>query len=56
MAVGTPTLVDPAEGLVTAAGARGAFTAEINPEASSSGVVNLAVPEKRKTCWTPSNA
>ena len=44
MAVGTSALVYPAAGLVTAAGARGAFTAEINPEATpSSGVVDVAV-------------
>jgi NAD-dependent deacetylase len=47
MAVGTSALVYPAAGLVTAAGARGAFTAEINPESTpSSGVVDVAVPGK----------
>jgi len=45
MAVGTSALVYPAAALVTGAGERGAFTAEINPEATpSTGVVDLAVP------------
>jgi len=44
LAVGTSALVYPAAGLVTAAGARGAFTAEINPEATpASGAVDLAI-------------
>ena len=44
LAVGTSALVYPAAGLVTGAGARGAFTAEINPEATpASGGLDLAV-------------
>ena len=44
LAVGTSALVYPAAGLVTEAGARGAFTAEINPEATAaSGGLDLAV-------------
>lgn len=44
LAVGTSAVVHPAAGLLAAAGARGAFTVEINPEATpASGAVNLAV-------------
>jgi NAD-dependent deacetylase len=44
VAVGTSAVVYPAAGLVAAAGARGAFTAEINPEATpASSAVDLAV-------------
>ena len=44
IAVGTSAVVYPAAGLVTAAGARGAFTAEVNPEATpASGAVDLAI-------------
>ena len=44
LAVGTSAVVYPAAGLVTAAGSRGAFTAEINPEATpASGAVDLAI-------------
>ncbi len=45
LAVGTSSVVHPAAGLLSAAGARGAFTAEINPEATpASGGVRLAIP------------
>lgn len=44
LAVGTSALVYPAAGLVTGAGALGAFTVEINPEATpASGSLDLAV-------------
>jgi len=44
IAVGTSAVVYPAAGLVTTAGARGAFTAEVNPEATpASGAVDLAI-------------
>lgn len=44
LAVGTSALVYPAAALVTGAGARGAFTAEINPEPTpGSGGLDLAV-------------
>jgi NAD-dependent deacetylase len=44
LAVGTSALVYPAAGLVAGAGARGAFTAEINLEATpASGAVDLAI-------------
>jgi NAD-dependent deacetylase len=44
LAVGTSAVVYPAAGLVTAAGARGAFTAEINPQATpASAAVDLAI-------------
>lgn len=45
LAVGTSAVVYPAAGLLAAAGERGAFTAEINPEATpASGAVRLAIP------------
>ena len=45
LAVGTSAVVYPAAGLLSAAGERGAFTAEINPEATpASGAVRLAIP------------
>lgn len=44
LAVGTSAVVYPAAGLVTGAGALGAFTAEINPEATpASGAVDAAI-------------
>jgi NAD-dependent deacetylase len=44
LAVGTSALVYPAAGLVTGAGERGAFTAEINLEATpASGSVDLSI-------------
>ena len=44
VAAGTSAVVYPAAGLVGEAGARGAFTAEINPEATpASGSVDLAI-------------
>ena len=47
IAVGTSALVYPAAGLVAEAGARGAFTAEINPEATpASSGVDLAIAGK----------
>lgn len=45
LAVGTSAVVYPAAGLVAEAGARGAFTAEINPEATpASSGVDVAIP------------
>jgi NAD-dependent deacetylase len=45
IAAGTSAVVYPAAGLVAEAGARGAFTAEINPEATpASSGVDLAIP------------
>ena len=47
VAIGTSALVYPAAGLVGEAGRRGAFTAEINPEATpASGAVDAAIPGK----------
>jgi len=44
LAVGTSAVVYPAAGLVTGAGALGAFTAEINPESTpASGAVDAAI-------------
>jgi NAD-dependent deacetylase len=44
LAVGTSAVVHPAAGLLAAARARGAFTAEINPEATpATGAVTLAI-------------
>jgi NAD-dependent deacetylase len=44
LAVGTSAVVYPAAGLLSAARARGAFTAEINPEATpATGAVSLAI-------------
>jgi NAD-dependent deacetylase len=45
LSVGTSSVVYPAAGLVAAAGARGAFTVEINPEATTAAVdVAIAAP------------
>ncbi len=45
VAVGTSAVVYPAAALVAGAGERGAFTAEVNPEATpASSLVDLAVP------------
>jgi NAD-dependent protein deacetylase/lipoamidase len=45
VAVGTSALVYPAAGLLEGAASRGAFTAEINPEATpASGRVRVAIP------------
>jgi NAD-dependent deacetylase len=47
LAVGTSALVHPAAGLVTEARARGAFSGEINPEATpSSGAVDCVIPAR----------
>lgn len=47
LAVGTSAVVYPAAGLVAEAGARGAFTVEINPEATPASCdVDLAIPGK----------
>jgi NAD-dependent deacetylase len=55
LAVGTSAVVYPAAGLVTAAGARGAFTAEINPQATpASAAVDLAIAGPARTFWTGS--
>jgi NAD-dependent deacetylase len=45
LAIGTSAVVHPAAGLVAGAGRRGAFTAEINPEATpATSSVDLAIP------------
>jgi len=45
LAIGTSAVVHPAAGLVAGAGGRGAFTAEINPEATpATSSVDLAIP------------
>jgi len=47
LAVGTSAVVHPAAGLIAEAGARGAFTAEINPEATpASASVDLPISGK----------
>ena len=43
LSVGTSSVVYPAAGLIAAAKARGAFTVEINPEATGSDV-DVAIP------------
>ena len=50
MAVGTSSVVYPAAGLIDAAAARGAYTVEINPDATpATGGVDLLVPGPAET-------
>jgi NAD-dependent deacetylase len=50
LAVGTSSLVYPAAGLIDAAGARGAYTVEINPDATpATGGVDLVLPGPAET-------
>ena len=64
LSIGTSSIVHPAAGLLLEARERGAFTAEVNPEATeASGVVDVAIPmgaeealpaiDRLLTSWLP---